>query len=576
MHLHHSNSGSSSYFPPTLLAVAQHGNKENDDMLTSEPSSKRRKFQRLTGFDSSIAARNASRDANPFLMKRGAKKSFTQQFSHIYYARLHLLRPCLMEQAQSYIATVSTQPKPRLCKNVLDIHKGELCILIGTLYKDMKLKPSILDEYTKAKAGEIATSAPMTSRTQAAVDSTTDCLNYCSASDCIVMEDETGRLALVPEDECEMSDDDSVQRLQVDRYVSGLIVAVLGKEDAQGQFRVQRVFVPGLAPQKSLSPSKGNKPRYLMLTSGLAFGSHSGSVSATPIARQMMMDYVSGYLGSEAEHAFQAQIYKCIIAGCSLQAPKRDNDTTDDAPAAVQESTQTVLQPLQQLDCLLTELCASVPVHLMPGASDPANFTLPQQPMHNCLFPSASMYQHTFSSETNPVLITEKSTERGELHILGTSGQNIQDMLKYTNLAPKSSQPAPSSQSVPASQDTALQTSDATLAIDLLESCLHWRLLAPTAPDTLACYPYTSVDPFVSVLRDSCPHILFAGNMASFQTRLVKGTQGQQCRIVGVPSFAATGQIVLIDVESPDLAVHAIQFAGAASDASAADGSSQH
>lgn len=32
---------------------------------------------------------------------------------------------------------------------VLGLEEGKECIIVGTLYKHMKLKPSILDEYSK-------------------------------------------------------------------------------------------------------------------------------------------------------------------------------------------------------------------------------------------------------------------------------------------------------------------------------------------------------------------------------------------------------------------------------------------
>lgn len=34
-------------------------------------------------------------------------------------------------------------------KGVLDLPEGQEVVVIGTLYKDMKLKPSILSEYSK-------------------------------------------------------------------------------------------------------------------------------------------------------------------------------------------------------------------------------------------------------------------------------------------------------------------------------------------------------------------------------------------------------------------------------------------
>lgn len=40
------------------------------------------------------------------------------------------------------------------------------------------------------------------------------------------------------------------------------------------------------------------------------------------------------------------------------------------------------LQPVRDLDLLLAELAAALPVDVMPGPEDPANVALPQQPMH--------------------------------------------------------------------------------------------------------------------------------------------------------------------------------------------------
>lgn len=40
------------------------------------------------------------------------------------------------------------------------------------------------------------------------------------------------------------------------------------------------------------------------------------------------------------------------------------------------------LQPVRDLDLFLVEMAAGLPVDVMPGADDPANVALPQQPMH--------------------------------------------------------------------------------------------------------------------------------------------------------------------------------------------------
>ena len=80
----------------------------------------------------------------------------------------------------------------------------------------------------------------------------------------------------------------------------------------------------------------------------------------------------------------------------------------------------------------------------------------------------------------------------------------------------------------------------------ILEKLLRWRHLAPTAPDTLAAYPYFNNDPFI--LR-STPHVLFAGGQPQFGTALVEEEAGgAACRVVAVPSFCTTGCVVLVNL----------------------------
>ena len=90
----------------------------------------------------------------------------------------------------------------------------------------------------------------------------------------------------------------------------------------------------------------------------------------------------------------------------------------------------------------------------------------------------------------------------------------------------------------------------------MLEKTLAWGHMAPSAPDTLACYPYHDRDPFQ--LDGATPHVYFAGNQPAFGTRLVRGAGGQQTRLVLVPAFAETGTLVLVNADTLDC--HTITF----------------
>jgi len=80
-------------------------------------------------------------------------------------------------------------------------------------------------------------------------------------------------------------------------------------------------------------------------------------------------------------------------------------------------------------------------------------------------------------------------TDLGDgLHLLGTSGQNVHDIMR--------------------------NTSGLDSAVDVMRALLSWRHLAPTCPDTLACFPYREEDPFI---LDKLPHVLFAANQDKFE-----------------------------------------------------------
>lgn len=88
----------------------------------------------------------------------------------------------------------------------------------------------------------------------------------------------------------------------------------------------------------------------------------------------------------------------------------------------------------------------------MPGEFDPSNHLMPQQPFYTCMFPKATQCE-AFQSVSNPYEFSLSG-----MRFLGTSGQpvnNIKSLSGYND------------------------------SLNILESCLKWGHLAPTAPDTL-------------------------------------------------------------------------------------------
>ncbi|XP_024027353.1 DNA polymerase delta small subunit isoform X2 [Morus notabilis] len=295
-------------------------------------------------------------------------------------------------------------------------------------------------------------------------------------------------------------------------HFPGVVVALHGKAGA-GDFSVEDVLEAGLPPQIERS-LKSQEDKYVVFVSGLRIGS---SIS-NPLQFQLLVDHITGHLGDEKEQGIAAQIVQVVIAGNSVEIPR---GFLNGQNLASQDQSR-LSEPIKELDILLTQIAAGLPIEIMPGSDDPANFSLPQQPLNRYLFPGSSAY-NTFRSCTNPHCF-----ELDNIRFLGTSGQNIDDLEKYSKAKDK---------------------------LEFMERTLKWRHLAPTAPNTLGCYPFTDMDPF---LIEICPHVYFVGNQDKYDTRLLTGSEGQMVRLICIPKFCETGIAVVLNTRN--LECHALSF----------------
>ncbi|KAK8955820.1 DNA polymerase delta small subunit [Platanthera guangdongensis] len=390
-----------------------------------------------------------------------------QQYSHIYFARLHQLRNLLRSLVSKW--------KPHLLVNtVLGLEESKECVIVGTIYKHMKLKPSILDEYSKERSVVPLVKAH----------------NFVHPDDHLILEDEIGRVNL------------KGSLLIPTAFVTGVGLALHGKKTSEGDFWVQDILEAGLPPQ--IKSSAHSEDKYVVFVSGLNVGSNIFN----PLQFQLFVDHLTGHLGGENEQKTASQIVRLVIAGNSLIIPR----SVLNGQALTPEDQSKLTEPIKELDILLTQLAAAVPLDIMPGPTDPANSFLPQQPLHRCLFPGASAY-NTFFSCTNPHLF-----ELDGFQFLGTSGQNIDDLDKYSIAENK---------------------------LEYVERTLRWRHLAPTTPNTLGCYPFTEKDPFHI---ETCPNVYFVGNQDKYETRLLQGPENQLVRLICIPRFCESGVAVMVSL----------------------------
>ncbi|KAG0233886.1 DNA polymerase alpha/epsilon subunit B-domain-containing protein [Mortierella sp. GBAus27b] len=409
-------------------------------------------------------------------------RDYQQQYSHLYFMRLVLMRPMVARRAE--LQWGSLDSRPRHVEKVLEVRPGEVAYLVGTVYMDMKLKPNILSDLGKDYWIAAQPERP----------------KYTDDDDSIYLEDESGRVRL------------SGPRITGELFVTGVVIGVLGSEDEDGNFKVVDVCYaqpPHQEPIDMMETDEADK--YVALVSGLGIG----GTSFKPLELDLLAEYLTGEIGNTKEQTDAANIVRTIIAGNSIIIPEATEEETRSKRSGHDKPTMDIRAP-KILDGFVQEVCSSVPVDIMPGESDPSGTTMPQQPIHTALFQVAREYS-TFHSVTNPYWSTIDNVT-----LLGTSGQTINDIYKYTTSGDR---------------------------LEMAKRTLAWAHMAPTAPDTLWCYPFKDKDPFI---MKQLPHIYFVGNQDKFQTDLVTGENGERTRIVMVPSFAKTGTIALVNLRTLD------------------------
>ncbi|XP_063699789.1 DNA polymerase delta subunit 2 [Culicoides brevitarsis] len=400
-----------------------------------------------------------------------SKKEY-KQYAHVYSARLKILGDLVKEKASK---KWSSHPFKQLFE--LREEQQETCIIIGTLFKHQALKPNILKEVAEE---EELIEQPLLS-------------NYVDEQDKLILEDDLQRIRLTG-------------KIEVHKVVTGVVCAVLGYVEGDGKFIVEDVIYNESGPQAPLKTLEDDL--FVILISGISLSNNSTIAEHLDLLKY----WLYGCFGS-SEVMDPKSIVRVIIAGNSINAIEQSdqNDFSD------------TLSSVQQLDTFISDLTLSIPVDLMPGETDPTNLMLPQQPLHACMLPK-SRARDTFCSVSNPYRF--KGHDR---LILGTSGQNVADILRFSTISDE---------------------------ISALKATLEWSHIAPTAPDTLPSYPYYNEDPFI---LNEMPHVYFAGNCKKFETQEVALGDGKT-RIICVPSFAETKQVVLLNLKSLECKPMSINF----------------
>ncbi len=259
--------------------------------------------------------------------------------------------------------------------------------------------------------------------------------------------------------------------------VTGCIIAVMGTENADGDFEILDLKYADLPPQpqrwerddNSAAPTNHKRTGggKVAIVSGLGI---SGDRADT-LTLDLFMEYLLGEACGPEDQNEAGKISRLIIAGNSISEGTfyASRDEISERKASKKygyDASAYNPAPTTHLDQLLATLLPSIPITLLPGASDPANASMPQQPIHPAMFPRSRAYSAVAGSKEPGWFDSVTNPWEGEVdgwRMMGNGGQPIDDVFKYV---------------------------EGDERLEMMKNLLRWRCGAPTAPDTL-CKPPT-------------------------------------------------------------------------------------
>lgn len=139
-----------------------------------------------------------------------------------------------------------------MAEQILDVRVGEECIIIGTLFKDMPLKPNVLQEYSKQVRvlkliSDLLRLFLIIFRLQRALAPLPQKDSFVSEKDVAWLEDDSGRIKLAG-----VNLDLGGNTVTPASLLTGQVVAIRGCENEQGDFEVHGIVLPNFAQQTNI------------------------------------------------------------------------------------------------------------------------------------------------------------------------------------------------------------------------------------------------------------------------------------------------------------------------------------
>uniref|UniRef100_A0A1I8BG14 DNA polymerase II subunit 2 n=1 Tax=Meloidogyne hapla TaxID=6305 RepID=A0A1I8BG14_MELHA len=402
-------------------------------------------------------------------------KFHSRQFFYIYRARVEQLRERIIKNARKILCN------DNLTSTTIDYQiSNNDVLLVGVVFKKMKFRQSVLYEFA---------------------DDSNLKLKYQKMLMIIWL---TKLIKLIG---------------KIDKHslVTGDVIGVFGSQDSMDDtFKVEMVIFPYLPHQIPWPIIE--KDFYIAFISGisLAGGSLSEKSAITAKALDAFQKWVNNELTLPSHENKSVDIVKnlirLVIAGDF--AHLNLIDIQRQKVAAIGQEYESNTDCFAELDTFLCSLLKKLSIDIMPGANDPTQCLIPQQPIPKDVFVGIDdkKFNSTLQAVTNPYRFS-----LGGLQFVGTSGQNLNDLTRLTS---------------PASD------------LERMERTLKMSNLFPTVPDSLSGFPFSTRDPLI---LEQLPHVYFCGNQQTFGQKLIEYDDGKRCLILTIPRFCETFEVALLN-----------------------------
>ena len=300
-----------------------------------------------------------------------AAPDFERQYSHTYASRLDALTQ------RTATSATSKWKDLKLTKRVIDLKVNTECMIIGTLFKKMALKPNVLQEYME--------SSIMAGRKPALA-------SYVSDEDSLVVEDPTGRVVVT-------LDSESLLRVEPAQLVSGIIIGIRGFIQESGELLARDICFPSpydesaaAVPSSSTSSTSTSSTASATTVATTTTTTESGTVmlisgirvspgmTSKLLPLQLLSDYVTGHAGDPlSQKISSANIVRVVVCGNTVDMQNalqkaddiakhgEDASSSSSGGTSSQSTMETEAEPLRVADNLLAQLARSVSVDVMPG-----------------------------------------------------------------------------------------------------------------------------------------------------------------------------------------------------------------